>query len=103
MVAPDPFILYVLQFLQGTYLFLENKYLSCFFPQLQLTFITMFPGNKSNAVMEKFLSLPQSLDTVTVEYIWIDDTTEPIRSKCKTMNFEPKLPEGQGQCGWQCH
>ncbi|PVD22595.1 hypothetical protein C0Q70_18413 [Pomacea canaliculata] len=53
----------------------------------------MFPGNKSNAVMEKFLSLPQSLDTVMVEYIWIDDTTEPIRSKCKTMNFEPKLPE----------
>lgn len=54
----------------------------------------VFPAETNKAVLEKFLDLPQDPDKVMVEYIWIDGTGEGVRSKCKTMDFEPKKPEG---------
>lgn len=50
------------------------------------------PGETDKNVLSKFLDLPQDDGHVLVEYIWIDGTGEGIRSKCKTMDKEPKKP-----------
>lgn len=47
------------------------------------------------AVLKRYMALPQPDDRVMCEYIWIDGTGEGIRSKCKTMDFEPKHPKGK--------
>ena len=44
--------------------------------------------------MGRYADLPQPDNRVMVEYIWIDGSGEGIRSKCKTMDFEPQKPQG---------
>ncbi|CAL1533565.1 unnamed protein product [Lymnaea stagnalis] len=57
----------------------------------------MFPpipgtvGNKQ--LLEKYLHLEQPDDQVMAEYVWIDGTGEGIRSKCRTLDFEPQKPD----------
>jgi hypothetical protein len=47
-----------------------------------------------NSLVDKYLDLAQPQDAVMCEYVWIDGTDEGIRSKCKTMTTEPKVPAG---------
>ena len=53
------------------------------------------PGKTEKSVTQKLIQLPQG-DRVMVEYIWIDGTDEAVRSKCKTMDFEPMTHRGNG-------
>lgn len=46
-------------------------------------------------VLDKYLQLEQPDDGIMAEYVWIDGTGEGIRSKCKTLNAEPKSPKGK--------
>ena len=71
-----------------------------------------YSARTDKQISSYYMSLDQPDDQVQVEYIWIDGTGEGIRSKCKTMDFEPKKPQGTSnlwaatcdfqQCGiWQ--
>ena len=42
-------------------------------------------------VLQKYLSMCQG-DRVMAEYVWIDGTGEGVRSKCRTLDEEPKTP-----------
>ena len=52
------------------------------------------PATTSKAALSRFESLNQG-SRVMCEYIWIDGTGEGIRSKCRTMEFEPQKPDGK--------
>ena len=52
-----------------------------------------YPGTVDKTVTNHFFELDQG-DKVMCEYIWIDGTGEAMRSKCKTLSFEPKSVEG---------
>ena len=52
--------------------------------------------SKTNkAVLDKYMELPQPDDKVQAMYIWIDGSGEGLRAKTRTMDFEPKAPEGK--------
>ena len=45
-------------------------------------------------VLANYMSLDQG-DQVQCMYIWIDGSGENVRAKTKTVDFEPKCPEGK--------
>ena len=49
-------------------------------------------------VLKTFMEMEQPDDKVMAEYIWIDGTGEGIRSKCRTLDSEPKKPQGKEAC-----
>jgi glutamine synthetase len=49
----------------------------------------------NKAVTKRFLSLEQPDNLVQVMYVWVDGTGEHCRAKTRTMDFEPKCPEGE--------
>ena len=52
-----------------------------------------YPGAVDKTVTKHFLELEQG-DKVMCEYVWIDGTGEAMRSKCKTLQTEPKNAKG---------
>lgn len=44
-------------------------------------------------VLQRYMRIPQPEDRVMCEYLWVDGSGEGIRSKCRTLDFEPKHPK----------
>lgn len=64
------------------------------FLKIQVSKMSSHTAATDKNVLERYMTLP--LDTkVMLEYIWIDGTGEGVRSKCRTLDFEPKSPKGK--------
>lgn len=46
-------------------------------------------------VLHRYMRIPQPDDRVMCEYLWVDGSGEGIRTKCRTLDFEPKHPKGE--------
>ena len=57
-----------------------------------------YSGSLDKNVLNHYMTLEGPSEKCMVEYIWIDGTGQGIRSKCKTMDFVPKKPEGILHC-----
>lgn len=55
-----------------------------------MTTATFSRVETEKASLDRYMALDQPDDRVMCEYIWIDGTGEGIRSKCRTVDFEPK-------------
>lgn len=53
-----------------------------------------YSGKLDKDVLNYYMSLDSPEGQVQCEYVWIDGTGQGIRSKCKTLDFEPKKAEG---------
>ncbi len=53
-----------------------------------------FNAATDKQVLEHYMSLEQPDDKVQAMYVWIDGTGEGLRAKTRTLDFEPKKPEG---------
>jgi len=57
--------------------------------------MTLNNARTEKSVLHKYMDLDTGVDErVMCEYIWIDGTSEGIRSKCRTLDNEPKSPKG---------
>jgi len=53
-----------------------------------------YSGRLDKGVLHTYMAMDQPDDRVMAEYIWIDGTGQGLRSKCRTLDFEPKDPKG---------
>jgi len=51
------------------------------------------PSRTDSSVLQKYYTLEQPDDVVQAMYVWIDGSGEELRSKTKTLSFEPMKPE----------
>jgi hypothetical protein len=55
-----------------------------------------YAAQTNKDVLNRYMELPLE-SKVMCEYMWIDGTGEGVRSKCRTLDSEPKSPKGINQ------